>query len=55
MNLEESKFLKDFIKDKLITKNNGLNTTYKINPTKYLSKHKIPEHIATLIDTPENS
>ena len=53
MNLEESKFLKDFIKDKLITKNNGLNTTYKINPTKYLAKHKIPEHIATLIDTPE--
>ena len=53
MNLEESKFLKDFIKDKLITKNNGLNTTYKINPTKYLTKHKIPEHIATLIDTPE--
>lgn len=53
MDLEDSKFLEDFIKDKLITKNNGLNATYKINPTEYLSKHKIPEHIAALIDTPE--
>lgn len=53
MSSEETQFLHYFIKDKLITKNNGLNTTYKINPTEYLSKRKIPEHIATLIDTPE--
>lgn len=53
MNSEDSKFLEDFIKNKLITKNNGLNATYKTDSTKYLSKHKIPEHIAAHIDTPE--